>query len=57
MTALQILTAVNAILDVAASAGVNIRKLMALRELNGGSLSREQVAELAQEARESVEKL
>lgn len=57
MNVLQLLAAANALLDFLASAGVNIRKLQAMRELNGGSLSDEQLAELAKEARDSVGKL
>ncbi len=57
MSALQIVQLVNMVLNLAANAGINLARLNAMRELNGGSLSDEQLEQLAQEAKDAVGKL
>lgn len=57
MNALELVRALDALLTVAISAGINIAKLTALREASGGTLTIEQIQELAAEARQSIDRL
>lgn len=58
MNAIALVQALNALLTLATSVGVNVSRMMAMRELSAdGHLSPAQVEQLAKERDEAVSKL
>jgi hypothetical protein len=55
--ALAILRALDALASLYVNAGGNLAKWQAMRQANGGNLSDEDLAELAEQAHESVRRL
>lgn len=57
MSALEVIRVLDAVVALAASAGVSIARYQELREQSGGSLTPEQVEQLARESDEAVGRL
>lgn len=58
MKTLLLIDAIEALLSLAVNAGINIQKLNAMREANGGEpLSAEQRQELADDAQDAIDRL
>ena len=57
MKALLIIDALEALLNLAVSVGINFTKLAQMREANGGELSAEQRQELADDAQSAIDQL
>ena len=57
MTPMQIAQMLDLAVTLAQSVGMSIERYKAMRDAAGGSLTNEQLAELAAQARQSVEKL
>lgn len=58
MNALEAIAALEAVINLAVSAGVNFQKLAAMREANGGEpLTAEQRQELEDDAQSAIDRL
>lgn len=58
MNALEVIALLEAAMNLAASAQINLAKLQAMREANGGApLTDEQRQELAADAQEAIDRL
>lgn len=57
MTPVQIIAAVEGLISLAMNLGVNVRKLLDMREQSGGKLTDEQLQELADDAQAAIDRL
>lgn len=57
MNTLELVRALDAVVNLAASVGISLARYAALKDASGGALTDEQIADLAAEARSSVERL
>jgi len=54
MEVLQILTALNALMNLAVDAKINLEKLEQMRQSSGGDLSEEDIQVLADDAQDAI---
>lgn len=57
MSTLELLTAINALLNLAADAKINIQKLNDMRNASGGKLTIEDLQELSNDAQTAIDSI